>query len=317
MVRDSIAEDEDMAFSSENQQWIRDEIDRAIRIAVNPLSRTKRLLRGLKDWGLTALIWAVPLALLGGCIALGTRLVSDIKEGATFRTHTEDKIAGIEKSLSGVERSLLELRGRAVIANPPNVENQAAAKNILADAKRGSINLPLDIVEKGGEKFIQAAEHDPKAWDTALDFVSYRTELNPNGPPSGFGPLPKGKVWSYGTNGVGFIPGKPIPRLSYSRNFGVPADKAARLDLIGKDANAGIPVGPMFLVMQGGAYSLDNHEIRSVFFDHVEVHYSGAPLILENAVFIGCTFVMDNVANGRLLGIRLLSSNSVTFRAES
>jgi len=69
--------------------------------------------------------------------------------------------------------------------------------------------------------------------------------------------------------------------------------------------------------MHGGAYRIDNQQFRNVFFDGVEVHYSGAPLILENVTFINCTFVMDNNTNGRTLGKRLLASASVTFQTES
>lgn len=45
MERAWIAEDDEMAFSPENQRLITDEIDRAIREAINPLSRTKKLSR--------------------------------------------------------------------------------------------------------------------------------------------------------------------------------------------------------------------------------------------------------------------------------
>ena len=56
---------------------------------------------------------------------------------------------------------------------------------------------------------------------------------------------------------------------------------------------------------------------RSVFFEDVEVHYSGSPIILTNVTFINCTFVMDNGTNARALGLTLLASAKITFRTES
>jgi hypothetical protein len=61
---------------------------------------------------------------------------------------------------------------------------------------------------------------------------------------------------------------------------------------------------------------LEDEHFRNVVFEHVEIHYSGSPIVLENVSFISCVFVFDNNDRGRELGQALLaSSGNVNFRA--
>lgn len=308
-----IVEDDEMAFSLENQQLIKEEIAKAIRVAINPLSRTKRLLIGLKDWGLTALIWTVPLGLLAICVGLGLRVISDGKDDATFRSETKHDITDLKSGIKAINESLLALRIKAAISNPADPTSQAEVTTVLASAKKELIPLPLSVIQQGGERFVETAKSTPNVWGLALELISYRTDLNTESQPHGFGPLPRGMNWTYGPSAAEAM--APTPTLRYSAGEGVPSATAARLNRIGKDPNSGTPLGPLFLDMQGGAYRIDNQEIRNVFFRGVEVHYGGAPLILENVTFMNCTFVMDNDTNTRSLGKALLASTPVTFRA--
>ena len=315
MDRAWLIEDEEMAFSPENQGWVRDEIETALSKAlrgIKPPSGFRKALYTLREWGVLAVILTIIVTLLIFALTQWNTANARLTAEAVFRTHTEDRLDGIEKSL-------LTIRAKAVISNPADSENLAEVTNILAVAKRKSISLPLPVVQEGGEKFIQAAKDTPSAWGAALGLVSYRTVLNSNNGPSGsFGPLPLEKTWVYAPpDQEVMVPGKRKPTLAFSQGAGVPSEQAARLDRIGRNLNAEIPVGPSFLVMQGGAYRIDNQEIRSVFFEDVEVHYSGSPLILKNVTFINCTFVMDNGTNARSLGLTLLESAKITFRTES
>jgi hypothetical protein len=110
------------------------------------------------------------------------------------------------------------------------------------------------------------------------------------------------------------VPGKAHPQAKVVLSL-VPADQAARADPIGQDSNASIKYQPSWLIVTGGATSLDGEHFRNVVFDNVEVHYSGAPIVLENVTFISCVFVFDNNDRGRGLGQALLASGNINFRA--
>ena len=315
MERAWLTEDDEMAFSPDNQEWIHTQIQHALDKAlkgIKPPSGFKKALYFLREWGVLAINCTVILTLLIFALTQWNAANARLTAEAAFRVHTEDQLAEIQKSL-------LTIRTKAVISNPPDSENLVEVTNILVGAKRKSISLPLPIVQEGGEKFIQAAKDSPSVWGVAMELVSYRTVLNANNGPSGSsGPLPLGKTWVYAPpDQEVMVPGKRKPTLAFSQGAGVPSEQAARLDRIGRNLNAEIPVGPLFLVMQGGAYRIDNQEIRSVFFEDVEVHYSGSPIILTNVTFINCTFVMDNGTNARALGLTLLASAKITFRTES
>jgi len=306
LVEGGSTEAEDMPFSRENEQWIRDTIDQAIRRAINPLSRTKRLLQGLKDWGLTALIWTVPLALMAGCIVLGIRVVSDIKEETTFRTNTT-------RDIREIKESLLSFRARTAALNPTDPQNQADAKKVLSTAQAQAIPLSLPVVQQAGLAFAHAASADAKAWNVALDFISYRSSLNKSGhPDNSTEPIPQGAGATHYT--YVFVPGRPHGEVKWGRPF-VPADQAAHWDNIGVNLNENVKLQPSWLYVEGGATSLDGEYIRHVVFKNVEIHYSGQPVILEDVTFVDCVFVLDNDVRGRQLAEQVLAASSVTFQA--
>lgn len=185
MVRDWIAEKK-MPFSAENQQWVRDEIHDEIRKALgalNPPTRAKRLLHSLRDLGLTAAIYAVPIGLLAAVVALSIALTNRAGTEATFRGKTDEK-------LSGIERQLIDLRALTASSQSSKSQNQDAAKALPAEARQKAIPpIPAPVIEQAGKSFIEASHDDPKAWGVALDFVSYRSSQNQEPPLDGYYPL--------------------------------------------------------------------------------------------------------------------------------
>jgi hypothetical protein len=148
--------------------------------------------------------------------------------------------------------------------------------------------------------------------DSCLDFFDYRSSLNVTYyPESPIAHLPSG-TWLYSTEKAD---DKPPPTVQFTDYVGVPADKAAICDIIGINHNADKPRGPALLILAGGSISLDNMHLRNVILRGVDVHYSGKPIILENVIFISCTFSIENDDQGRELGEELLASSSVNFRS--
>lgn len=141
----------------------------------------------LRSWGILAAVITSFVALLAITVGALYQSFSHVTEETKFRTKTEDRLTEIEKSL-------LAIQAKMVLSKPPDSENQADAKGVLAYAKKESIQLPESVIAQGGQKFIEAAARDPKAWDVALDFVNYRSSMNTtfrmNGP---MVPLPSKK----------------------------------------------------------------------------------------------------------------------------
>jgi hypothetical protein len=97
--------------------------------------------------------------------------------------------------------------------------------------------------------------------------------------------------------------------------FGVaPSANAARLNLIGKDENANLPVGAAILIADGGRMTIDGMDIKNVVFRNVEIIYNGGQIILANVTFVNCTFKMVRTSKAQELASTLLGSGpSITF----
>lgn len=181
----------------------------------------------------------------------------------------------------------------------------------MIDEAKKTTPLPIQVVEQAGKQFIQAAPFNSSAWNVSLEFIAYRTSFNKPDLSAASQPMPVEEQTHY-TRGAD-IPGKPAPRAQWLSPI-VPETEGALYDPIGKDENAGMKKGtPAFLRMIGGATALDGEQIRNVIFDGVEIHYSGALVILNNVVFINCTFVLDNNEEARKLGLLMLASSRIDF----
>lgn len=218
-------------------------------------------------------------------------------------------------TVSDIKSLLAPQRLQGAAIQPTSSKNQKIAKDILSKAQQKSIpEIPASVVERAGKSFIKAASKpDPQVWEVALDFMSYRSSLNAARQPSPFTTIPSESLTTHYHIGT-LVPGKPKPAMKWMPPL-VPAEEAARYDHIGQDENTGVKMQPRGLFLSGGAASLDGEQIRNIVFERVEIHYSGMPVILENVLFINCSFVFDNSDRSRQLGETLLTTSPVTFRA--
>jgi hypothetical protein len=307
---DTLVPEHEMAIRKEDWSAIEEKIADQVR----PLAEAVRALRPsgwrkafhlLREWAVLATTAAIIVALFGLVLtqwnAANTRLATE----AAFRAETTEKLRGMDKEF-------LALRALLSANQPDRRQNQLAAKRLLADARQGIEQLPQDVVDQAGTSFIQAARKDPNAWGVALDFVSYRTLLNlPEMPTGKIGPLPAGKTWVYDLPWIG----DNKPQMLFTNKLGVPAEQAARLELIGEDQNKGLSEGPGLIIVTGGAVNLDSHYVRQVIFQGAEVHYGSKSMILENVVFINCKFVLENDDRGREFAQEVLGRPHVSWRA--
>ncbi len=270
---------------------------------------------------LALVIGSGALSLLAGAF-VDKRIYAQNTETSSRLRKVEDSVARVETKLdtfTEVLKPLITQRLKiAAELAPDDLKGVLPQLESLAEiGKRENILEPEETITALAQKTLKLSNYssdaDGAAWRATIALLNYRSFVSalPN-EATLVSPLPPGKVWAYVQNEVF---SKPRSRLSFSSDFGVPQDQAARLDTIGEDKNKNQTRGPLFLVAEGGAASLDNQHIRSVFFQNVEVHYSGAQAILENVHFIKCTFVFDASAQSKKLSGEMLASMSVNFKS--
>jgi hypothetical protein len=243
--------------------------------------------------------WVTPLlGFAGACILAfwGWMAISIVQHGNT---------------LSSIRQSMLSQGITIAASNPTSPRALDEVRSTLADARKHSLPIPVSVVKNGGESFIKASENNSKAWDVALDLVTYRSSINKS-PEHTTNRVPR-EARNTNFYVVG-VTGKELPAVFAVEPF-VPGPQAARWDLIDRDQNAGIKMQTFWLVAKGGATSIDMQHLRNVVFEKTEIHYSGVRVILENVIFVNCTFLFDNVPNSRGLGEQLLATSAVNFRA--
>jgi hypothetical protein len=300
---------ETVPLSEENQNWVREEI----RAAINP-NGWKKTANWLRYWSLTGICITAFLALIAIIITVGIYATNRVSQESEFRGTTQVRLTNIETRLGGIETNILALRAAQAANLPTDKKNIAEAKAVLDAAKRSAIKLPTNIVEQSGRAFIEAAAKEPAAWNVALDFLNYRSTLNVYD--RTFNPVnvPAGSATAYDIGPD--VAGKPLPILMHVP-FGVAPKDAARFETIGQNLNQQLQFGSAQLMLTGGAVSLDDKYVRHAVFVGVEVHYTGRPLILQDALFVNCTFIFDNTQPGRQLGQVLLASSTVNFEKAS
>jgi hypothetical protein len=304
-----------MKLRDDDKKWLSDEIARQLKEVIDALKPHgwHKLAHLLRQLGPIIGSCAFVLALFAAVITLGIFATNRISQESEFRGSTQVRLTNIEGRLGGIETNLLALRAAQAASLPTDKKNIAEAKAILNTAKQSATKLPADVVEQSGKAFIDAAAKEPASWTAALDFINYRSSMvvytrdvktvDTSGGMTNFNLGPT-------------VSGKPVPKLSHIP-LGVAPKDAARFETIGQNLNEHLQFGTSQLILTGGAISLDDKYVRHVLFIGVEVHYTGKPLILQDAVFASCTFIFDNTQLGRELGRVLLASSPVNFEKTS
>lgn len=267
---------DDMAISKAEWETIRG----LIHEAANP-NGWRRFFNWLRSWSFVGPCLAAFIAITAIAVTLWVNFLNKSDANARFQQHTEDRLTGIEKSL-------LEIQAKMVVSSPPDPQNQADAKNLLAEAKRESVPLSVSIVEQAGNKFITAAKSDPSAWSIAMEFVAYRSSLNlAEKPPDKFSDkLKVGGEFPLAHIEMAPVDGKPEPSVGFS-DFLAPFESSAKVERLGPLATTELKnaVGPRIILLSGGALIIDGFYMRNVVVQGAEVHYNGGPISFRRGCF--------------------------------
>jgi len=267
---------------------------------------------------LMAIFWAIPH--IEQDIRYG--LNADINEALRARgfDHISEDVSRIRGSLDALQPLIQDLvkdrmHRTASLSQKEFGSELPRIKQTTGLAVSEKVPIPEREIETIGHNAIRISQENTElsslAWQVVLDLASCRSFLNiifkPKGPIS---PLPK-NIWWYAIKNVR---GRPPSEMRFSGEPGVPKAEAAQYDEIGTDRNSNFSVGPVFLILVGGATEIDGMSIRNTIFEGVEVHYSGGPIILQKAIFVNCTFVMGNSNNTKEFGQQLISSATINFK---
>ena len=172
---------EDMALRSEQRDFIRDEINLQLNLAVDAFRPHgwRKITHFLREWGLAASANAVPLALLGICVAVGIFAASGIKENTQFRTRTEDKLATIDGDIKAIRADLIK-QGLLNHASMPLPDFRASLPDLgvaLATAKQQDVKTSPEVIDGIRQKLIASGTTAAGFWPTAAQFISYQSQI--------------------------------------------------------------------------------------------------------------------------------------------
>lgn len=195
--------------------------------------------------------------------------------------------------------------------NPTDPRSSEEVQRTLSHAKGAGLKIAAEVVKGVADKFVQAAQTNPNAWNTALYCADYTSFLNGNNPAA---PSAEGSVLTTQYKSL-TPPGERGPESMTVLGI-VTKDKAAKLNVIGEDLNAHQTRGDAYIFVNGGGILLDNMDVRNVVFRNTHITYNGGPLKAEGVYFINCTFTIAQQSEGQRLLLTLLEESPITFIAQ-
>ena len=221
------------------------------------------------------------------------------------------RLSGIERDVSRLLSSVSEMELKKASENPSDPQNIQQVKKVLADALTTQTIITSKTVVSEGKRFIDAAQGHPDAWGAALAFLNYKSFLNPASLPPAAKVALKEK-WST-TKYYRWVPPNADATPTKLTIYGtVPREQAAVMAPIGTPPDTSSD-GDKFVVLTGGAMTLDNTEFRHVIFSNVHVAWQGGPVIMRDVYFVNCTFDLLR-DNGQNLADAILSNTAVDFQ---
>ena len=98
-----------MAFSEDNQNWVREEINKAIYP-----NGSRKIANFLRYWGLLAVCIGAFISVIAMAVSLGIYVANTMGRESEFRGTTSQQLKTIEQRLSGLESTLNFLRAQTV-----------------------------------------------------------------------------------------------------------------------------------------------------------------------------------------------------------
>jgi len=152
---------QDMKLRDDDKKWLADEISVQVELTIakaidkfNPHG-WRRVTDFIRSWGIAGAVITVFVGLLALAAGAFYQATARVKEDVSFRTHTEDRLTGIEASLLKINATLEGSKLKQIGSNPTNPENIAEVKNVLTAVRASRTKLDPTIVKDVGVKFVR------------------------------------------------------------------------------------------------------------------------------------------------------------------
>jgi hypothetical protein len=174
-------------------------------------------------------------------------------------------------------------------------------------------DLGKEVVDFSRSKEPDIAE---AAWTATASLASYRSFLNVSRAPDISNTKPTPDPANFGIRWQS----QPIPgaanwrQMFYFPNAFVPASEAAIFTDIGRENQ--VSRAPPLIVFDapGTAIKMDGQHWKNVVIRDAMIVYTGGPAILENVLFVNCTFSISRTGAGQTLAEKIVSSPKTTFK---
>jgi hypothetical protein len=299
-----------MPLNDTDKSWVRE--------AIRDAGQKRGLVFRIKEWGGLAAI--VPVA---GFLLVQWNGYSRFRATAELRMdrveksmdQAEDRVRRIEQSIQKISDRLDNLQLHQIVSSPLDAQSARLAGQIVESAKSDRRSIDPEIVEATGKKLVSASQSLPVAWETAVQFLNYKSFMNQF---SSAVPDSRNSKPRTGSRYRGFLPneGRSEFSIAVSGAGSAPEALAAQFHPIGEDPNPGAENGDAVLFVRSDGLILDDMELRNVVIMNTHVIYNGGPLKMRNVFFVDCTFeVKDNKATAGLVIAALSPPPSTSFSA--
>ncbi len=236
--------------------------------------------------------------------------VSPSRRGLLLRAVAS--VVGLFVTMFSWKFQALALDSDLVRAVQTNDYDEAA--HVFERARTAGVRLNKTVVRRASQKFIGAIDQQPEAWTAVTQCLNYQSS-----PISGTVQIavPTKRVpepTHYNVPNANLL-AKPTPSI-FGTSVAPDIPEIRALDA--ESLNAGVKIGPAYLVMDGGWLRLDGLYVKRIIFRNVRITYAGQrPIELDQINFINCTFDIGQTARGRKFAQAVLTfAPSVTIKID-
>ncbi|HKW64542.1 MAG TPA: hypothetical protein VJN89_18465 [Candidatus Acidoferrum sp.] len=163
----------DMPLSEENQNWVLEQI----RKALYP-NGFRKIADPLRYWGLLGICITVFLSVIAIAVTFGISATNRASQEAEFRGKTDTRLTNIETDVREIKNQLTT-QGLVSQANLPLADFKATLPELgasVASARKQNLRIPQKVVDDLARKMTAIDINVPHFWPVAAELISYRSQ---------------------------------------------------------------------------------------------------------------------------------------------
>jgi len=273
---------------------------------------------------LVATIIALPIMLASW---IEPHLHNDLRNDVTIETQTQLK--DTQKQINDMAGDISAINGQLKVLEPliqdmiaKQMRSAATLspdqlKDVAQLARERRVKIAPADVANAGNKVLQEAKTNPKAWDATLAVLDYRSLLNADFTPTISDPRISSLEYVAKTQIIA-PKGETNQQVYESQQITLggtaDAEHSARMELLSESRHSSSALFMVFeMDRKDNELLLDGLYLKNVIIKDVTVAYRGGPVKLDNVYFVNCKFDFKSAPETRELAGKILSSPAITF----